>query len=297
MPTQQPLIVLRSHRIMGATERIKIQIDGNPVGDIGNHEELHIPVSKGNHRITSDYFLRSKAIPLEIFVLNNEEIEITIEPSSDKNKFQFYLETKIPLESQLSEFNLLSRTLTWDFGKELFIRKQEEPIVYFDFPNHAFLHPLRVEVNYQDETMNVYANRKQRLSLYESRVDWFEILENDDPTTETAKVHSFFREDGTLLGYLYQEDNVWWVTAEDLEEKLAEICKPGSGSNMFFNEDHYLQSCEKEMHILAYKKITRRNILHLQVLDIPGSEYHEILTLAYLKYAVLDLVNQNRGNE
>jgi hypothetical protein len=278
---------------MGAAERIKIQIDGSPVGDIGNNEELQIPVSKGNHRITSDSFLRSKAIPLEIFVLNNEEIEITIEPSSDKNKFQFYLETKIPFESQLSEFNLLSRTLAWDFGKELFIRNQEDPWVYFDHPNHAFLHALRVEINFRDETMQIFANRKQKLSLYESRVDWFEVFENGVPTTEKAKVHSFFREDGTLLGYLYQDGNAWFVSSEDLEEKLAEICMSGSGNNMFFNEDHYLQSCEQEVRILAYKKITRRNLLHIQILDIPAPDYQEILTLAYLKYAVLALVNQN----
>jgi len=297
VPTQQPLIILRSHRIMGATERLKIQIDGNPVGDIGNSDELQIPVSKGDHRITSDYFLRSKAIPLEIFVLNNEEIEVTIEPSSDKNKYQFYLEAKIPFESQLSEFNLLSRTLAWDFGNELFIRNQEDPLVYFDFPNHAFLHPLRVEVNFRDETMRVFANRKQKLPLYESRVDWFDILENGDPTMEKAKVHSFFREDGTLLGYLYQDENAWLVTSEDLEEGLAEICIPGNCGNMFFNEDHYLQTLEQEVRILAYKKITRKHILHIQILDIPAAEYQEILTLAYLKYAVLALVNQNLGYE
>lgn len=297
MPAQQPKIILRSHRIMGATERLKIQIDGNSVGDIGNNEELLIPISKGNHRITSDYFLRSKAIPLEIFVLNNEDIEITIEPASDKNKYQFYLEVKIPLESQLSEFNLLSRTLAWDFGKELFIRNQEDPWVYFDLPNHSYLHPLRVEVNFQDETMRVFANRKQKLSLYESRVDWFEILENGDPTNEKAKVHSFFREDGTLLGYLYQDEGAWFISTEDLDDKLAEICLSGSSGTMFFNEDHYLQTLEQEVRILAYKKITRKNILHIQILDIPQLEYQEILTLAYLKYAVLTLVNQNRGNE
>ena len=73
--------------------------------------------------------------------------------------------------------------------------------------------------------------------------------------------------------------------------------QPSSSGTMFFNEDHYLQSLEQDVSILAYKKITRRNILHIQILNIPQLEYQEILTLAYLKYAVLALVNQNHLNE
>jgi len=287
MPSSQPFITFLSNQVMRLNERLNIQIDGKNIGDIGNNEELQIPVSTGFHEITSRGYWREKAIPLEIEIRGFEEIEITIEPASSKNKYQFYVEPKIDSASLLEEYDLYDRRLAWDMRREIFLRKMDDCCIYFDLNNHCFLHPLRIEIDIQNQNMKVFANRKQKLILYESRVDLVETFNESENRIVSSKKHSFYREDGTLLGYMLHEGDDWIITSADLDEKVAKICLFNASGEMFINQDNIILSLDNENKILAYKKWIRKNVLQIQDVEIPKAEYHEILTLAFITFCAL----------
>lgn len=287
MPSSQPTIIFRTHKVMQLTERLNIQIDGVKIGDIGNNEELQIPVSRGFHEITSRGFWRSKASPLEVEIRGFDELEISIEPAPDKNKFQFFVEPKIDPSSLLEEYDLLYRRLAWDMRREIFLRKMNDMCIYFDLKNFSYVQPLRFEIDIQNQNMKVYANRKQKLVLYESRVDTIQLTDTADNPSGLIKKHSFYREDGTLLGHMIQESDCWLVSSPNLDEKLAKICLSNGNGELLFNSDSILLSLENGNRILAYKRWIRKNMLQIQDNEIPKSDVQEILTLAFLTFCAL----------
>ena len=293
MPTQQPTITFRTQKPMGASERLKIQIDGKIVGDIGNNDELVVATTRGSHTITSKYFWTSKALPLDIIIHDDEQIDISIEPSPVKKRYFFYTEPKIPQTSLLSEHDLRLRDIIWDLGNNFLIRKKSDGIIYFDMPNHAYLHPLRFEFDPKSEKMIVFANRKQQIQLYESHVEWFDTYEGDRATGQKAKVHSFIKDD-ELLGYLFKDNDNWFISSSDLNDLLAEISFEITEENKVFIEDHYLKSLTWENTILAYKKTPRSNYMQIQNMNVPKVENQEILMLAYIKFSLLSEFSQEK---
>ncbi len=287
MLLKQPLITFRLQDGRTKNERVNIQLDGVSIGDLGVFEDLQIPVTKGLHLITSNGFWKSKAYPLELEVSENDDIEITLEPVDGKNKFQFFVETKIMPGSLLSKANYTSRRLAWDLGREIFVRKIKNSCLYFDLRNYSYLHPLRFEIDLSNYCMKVFANRLQKIVLYESRVNSIDPLDETDNKPDNLKKHSFYREDGTLLGHLFLENGRWFITSADMQDKLAEICTSNMMGGMFSHQDHYLVSVGSDHKILTYKKWERKNFLHFRNVTNPPAEYQEILMLAFIKFSAL----------
>lgn len=289
---QQPLLRLRTHQIMGKNERLRIQVDGKEIGDIGNYDELRIPVPFGLHEIFSHGFWREKAYPQKFMVNNFDDVEITIEPTSRKIKYQFYVETPILFMSQVSEFSLRSRRIAWDMrNNDLFIRKVDRKCVYFDLDNFAYQHPLRFMFNIDEQNLTVYANRKQDILLYESIVDVTETGLDCWTKVDKFRGHSFYRWDGSLLGHLYQECGNWFISGQNKKDKLAVILHAKTQKKMFLNQDYLLRLLVGGESILAYHKWVRSNILQFRNANLPPADYHEVLMLGFITFAVLS------GNE
>jgi hypothetical protein len=115
-------------------------------------------------------------------------------------------------------------------------------------------------------------------------VDRSEVV---DYKNDNFKKHSFYREDGTLLGHLFKENGKWFISAADMHERLAEICDTNILGDMFGNKDHYLLSLENDHRVLSYKKWNRRNYLNFRSSFIPNPDHQEILMLAFITFSTL----------
>ena len=113
------LIQFQTHQILRKYERLDIYIDGNRVGDIGNYDDLHIHVNPGTHLITSQGKWGPKAYPLYITVAEEEKIEIFLQPVHGKFKFQFIVDTKIPVEMPKYRLNTNTNKLAWDLDSQI----------------------------------------------------------------------------------------------------------------------------------------------------------------------------------
>jgi hypothetical protein len=285
MQQQGSFITFRTHQIMRQYERIAIQIDGKQVGELGNNEEIQIPVSKGTRIITSKDLWGIKAYPLHLTLGDTEEIEIQIEQVAGTSKFQFVVETDIPQAHQMNEYHLVSRKLAWDLDCEIAISKIDNSILYFDLKNYAFPRPSRFEINLQNQKLKVFACKKRSLLLYESDVNIIESLSYPFVMLENIIEHTFYRADGTLLGYLSLESDQWIISSKR-QQKIAEIGLLDMNKDRL-QPNHYLQSLEYENSMLAIKKWDHPNILQFQNINIPDREYNEILMLAFITFSAL----------
>ncbi len=286
MQHQGSLITIRTHQIMRQYERISIQIDGKQAGEIGNNDEIQIPVLDGTHVITSKGLWGTKVYPLHLTILDHKEIEITIDQIPGKSKFQFIVETNLPQADLMNEYNFISRKLAWDLGGETSILKTDDSTIQFDLTNSSFPRPLHFVINVEKQNLKVYASKKQNLLLYESDVNMIDALAYPYIMLENIIEHTFYRVDGTLLGFLTLENSKWIISSKR-QEKIAEICLKNTRDNQFNQQDHYLKSLQNDNGTLALKKWDHQNNLQFQIINIPDKEYNEILLLAFVTYSAL----------
>ena len=286
MQHQGSLITIRTHQILRQYERISIQIDGKQAGEIGNNDEIQIPVSDGTHVITSKGLWGTKVYPLHLTILDHKEIEITIAQIPGRSKFQFIVETNIPQANLMNEYNLISRKLDWDLGGETSILKTDNSTIQFNLKNISFPRPLHLVIDVEKQNLKVYASNKQNLLLYESDVNMIDALTYPFIMLEDIIEHTFYRADGTLLGFLTLESGKWIISSKR-QEKIAEICLMNTSEDQFNHQDHYLKSLQNDNGTLALKKWDHLNILQFQIINIPDKEYNEILLLAFVTYSAL----------
>ena len=267
-------------------ERLRIQIDGREIGEIEKNKTLQIRVPFGKHIITSDYYWGQRITPLTIDIQSPDNIEITIEPSAGCSKLQFFVESKLPVSNRLNNRSLRSKKLAWDIGRQVILRKSSLTHLYFDMENIAFPYPLRFLIDQEQQNINVFASRRQELVLYYSQVNTRQSFIFPNQVIKNGLEHSFFRSNGEFLGCLSYCDDKWSITSRK-QEAIAEIFQLKNSEDHQFIPDHYLQSMENNIGVLAYKKLLPKNVLQFHNINFPKIEDSEILLLAFVTFSAL----------
>lgn len=286
VPSQEAEIKIRFCPSLPEFERLKIQIDGRDIGEIEKNKTLQVRVPFGKHIITSDYYWGQRITPMTIDIQSPDDIEITIEPSAGCSKLQFFVESELPVSNRLNHRSLRSKKLAWDIGRQVILRKSSLTQLYFDMENIAYPYPLRFLIDQEQQNLNVFASRRQELVLYYSQVNTRQSFIFPDKVIKDGLEQSFFRSNGEFLGCLSFSNNKWSVTSRKLET-IAEIFQLKNNEAGHSSHDHYLQSMENNIGVLAYKKLLPKNVLQFHNINFPKIEDSEILLLAFVTFSAL----------
>ena len=286
VPSSEAEIKIRFCPSLPEFERLKIQFDGRDIGEVGKNKYLQIRVPFGKHIITSDNFWGQRTTPLTIDIQRPDDIEITIEPSAGCSKLQFFVELKLPVSNRLNVRSLRSKKLAWDIGRQVFLRKSSLTRLYFDMENIAFPYALRFMIDQEQQNLNVFASRRQDLVLYYSQVNTVRNFAFPGQVIKNGYEHSFFRSDGDFLGCLTFCNDKWSITSRK-QETIAEIFQLKNKEDQHNIPDHYLQSLENNIGVLAYKKLLPKNVLQFHNINFPKIEDSEILLLAFVTFSAL----------
>src|SRR5665648_158247 len=286
VPSQEAEIRIRFCPSLPEFEHLKIQIDGRDIGEIGKTQNLLVRVPFGKHVITSDYFWGQRTTPLTLDIQSPDNIEITIEPSAGCSKLQFFVESKLPVSNRLNKRSLRSKKLAWDIGRQVIFRKSSLTQLYFDMENIAFPYALRFMIDQEQQNLNVFASRRQELVLYHSQVNTGQTFAFPGQVVKNGYEQSFFRSDGNFLGCLSFSNNKWSITSRQ-QETIAEIFQLKNKEDQHIIPDHYLQSIENNISVLAYKKLLPKNVLQFHNINFPKMEDSEILLLAFVTFSAL----------
>jgi hypothetical protein len=286
VPSQDAEILFRLCPSLPEFEWLKIQIDGSEVGQIGKNKNLKVRLPLGRHIITSDSYWGQRTSPLPISIQNAEDIEITIEPAAGSSKLQFVIESKLPVSNRLNERRLKSKKLAWDIGRQVILRKTNLTQLYFDMENIAFPYALRFLIDQEQQDLKVYASRRQELVLYYSQVYTCQSFTFPGLKINNGFEHTFFRSDGEFLGSLTRSADKWIISSK-WREPIAEILEINKFNEDYSTRDHYLQSVESNIGVLAYKKLMPKNVLQFHNINFPRIEHSEILLLAFVTFSAL----------
>lgn len=286
MPYPSALIQFQTHQIIRKYERLDIQIDGKRVGDIGNYDDLHVHISPGTHVITSQGNWGPKAYPLYLTVAEQDKFEITIQPVNGKFKFQFVVDTNIPVAIPQFHPSTNTNTLAWDFDSEFTLKMQNESRLSFDLENSAFPDPLHFVLDLQERRLAVYSSQRKNTLLYEAIFNHIDSLVYPFSMLDNIVEHTFYRTDGSLLGFLSLE-NGRWIIASSRQERIAEICGAIYNGERLYSLDHYLLSIQNGVETLAHYNSVQENALRFEQFSTPDKEFREILFLAFVSFSAL----------
>lgn len=280
------LIQFQSHQIIHKYERLDIYIDGNRFGDIGNYDDLHVHVNPGTHLITSQGKWGPKAYPLYITVTEEEKIEITIQPVNGKYQFQFVVDTKVPFELPPARFSTNANKLAWDLNSQINLKLNLESQLTFDLVNIAFPDPLHLVINLQNRRISCYRSHNKNTLLYEATYNRINSLVYPFSMMDNIIEHTFYRADGSLLGFLSLE-NGRWIIASSRQERIAEICGASYNGEKLYGKDHYLLSLLNGVETLAHYENVQDNTFRFEQLSTPEKDFREILILAFVSFSAL----------
>ena len=280
------LIQFQTHQIIRKYERLDIYIDGNRVGDIGNYDDLHVHVNPGTHLITSQGKWGPKAYPLYITVAEKEIIEIFLQPLEGNFKFQFVIDTKIPVVLPKYRLNTISNTLAWDLNSQINLVINPESQLTFNLKNSAYPDALQFVFDLQERRMEVYSSQKTSTLLYEATFHRINSLVYPFSMQDHISEHTFYRSDGSLLGFLSLE-NGRWIIASNRQERIAEICAAANSGERLISQDFYLLSIQDGMETLAHTNNVQDNALCFEQFGNPDAAYQEILFLAFVGFSAL----------
>ena len=132
--------------------------------------------------------------------------------------------------------------------------------------------------------MQVYSGQQETRLLYEATFNRINSLVYPFSMQDNIIEHTFYRADGSLLGFISLE-NGRWIIASSQQERIAEICDAVYNGEKLFSHDHYLLSIQDSIETLAHTKNVQDNALRFEQYRTPDKEYHEILLLAFVSFS------------
>ena len=156
----------------------------------------------------------------------------------------------------------------------------------FNLKNSAFPDPLQFVFDLQDRRMEVYSSQKTSTLLYEATFHRINSLVYPFSMQDQIIEHTFYRADGSLMGFLSLE-NGRWIIASNRQERIAEICAAANDGERHDIQDHYLLSIQDGVETLAHNKNVQDHALRFEQYGNPDAAFQEILFLAFVSFSAL----------